>query len=90
MLPVGRPQTPGQYAVRQKYWSQLLEVCGVLERGCTDSLHFAGKMIALPVPGGRSRRVRVTKLTDDEVTLDGNHRLVGEDLRFEIELVEIV
>ena len=32
----------------------------------------------------------VTDVTDDGVTLDGNHPLAGQDLIFEIELVEIV
>ncbi len=32
----------------------------------------------------------VTDVTDDGVTLDGNHPLAGQDLIFEIELVEIL
>jgi peptidylprolyl isomerase len=35
-------------------------------------------------------RVRVVEVTDDTVTLDANHPLAGEDLNFEVELVEIV
>jgi peptidylprolyl isomerase len=31
----------------------------------------------------------VKDLTDDSVTLDGNHPLAGKDLNFEIELVEV-
>ena len=34
--------------------------------------------------------VRVTDVSDSEVTLDANHPLAGEDLTFEIELLEIV
>jgi peptidylprolyl isomerase len=34
--------------------------------------------------------VRVTAVTEDEVSLDANHPLSGEELHFEIELVEIV
>jgi len=34
--------------------------------------------------------VRVTKLTESTVTLDANHPLAGEDLTFDIQLVEIV
>ncbi len=34
--------------------------------------------------------VTVTEITDDEVTLDANHPLAGEDLTFAIELVEIL
>jgi len=32
----------------------------------------------------------VTKLTESTVTLDANHPLAGEDLTFDIQLVEIV
>jgi peptidylprolyl isomerase len=35
-------------------------------------------------------RVRVTEMTAEEITLDANHPLAGEELNFEIELVEIV
>lgn len=38
----------------------------------------------------KSMPVHVTTTTDDTVTLDGNHPLAGEDLTFDIELVEIV
>lgn len=33
--------------------------------------------------------VRVTKITDEAVTLDGNHPLAGQDLEFAIEMVLI-
>lgn len=39
---------------------------------------------------GRTFVVRVTDVSDSEVTLDANHPLAGEDLTFEIELLEIV
>ena len=32
--------------------------------------------------------VRVAKITDDTVTLDGNHPLAGQDLEFDVELVD--
>ena len=35
-------------------------------------------------------RVKVTAVTDTEVTLDANHELAGKDLTFDITLVEIV
>jgi FKBP-type peptidyl-prolyl cis-trans isomerase 2 len=34
--------------------------------------------------------VTVTHVTDDKVTLDANHPLAGQDLNFEIELIELV
>lgn len=39
--------------------------------------------------GGQKSIVKVVGLTDDTVTLDGNHPLAGQDLTFEIELVSI-
>ena len=39
---------------------------------------------------GNSFVVNVTDVTDQNVTLDANHPLAGEDLTFELELVEIV
>ena len=38
---------------------------------------------------GQVTGVTVTKVTDETVTLDANHPLAGQDLTFEIELVEI-
>lgn len=38
---------------------------------------------------GHSMRLRVVSLSDDKVTLDGNHPLAGKDLTFDVELVEI-
>lgn len=38
---------------------------------------------------GRAIPVRITKVSDEQVTLDANHPLAGKDLTFEIELVEI-
>lgn len=32
---------------------------------------------------------RITEVTDDDVTIDANHPLAGQELTFEIELVEI-
>ena len=39
---------------------------------------------------GQSFVVNVTDVTDQAVTLDANHPLAGEDLTFDLELVEIV
>lgn len=38
---------------------------------------------------GRPALCRVTALTADEVTLDANHPLAGEDLVFEVEAVDV-
>ena len=39
---------------------------------------------------GQSFVVRVSDLSETTVTLDANHPLAGQDLRFDIELLEIV
>ncbi len=39
--------------------------------------------------GGRRMRLRVVALNEETVTLDANHPLAGQDLVFEVELVEI-
>jgi peptidylprolyl isomerase len=40
--------------------------------------------------GGQTFVVTITEVTDSEVTLDANHPLAGQDLTFQLELVEIV
>lgn len=48
-----------------------------------------GLHLQLTQPNGTVFNVMVTNLTDEEVTLDGNHPLAGRDLNFDIELVEV-
>lgn len=40
-------------------------------------------------PGGQPFVVVVTEVTDEEVTVDGNHPMAGKTLNFDLELVEI-
>ena len=40
-------------------------------------------------PDGRPMHAKIIGFTDTEVTLDHNHPLAGQDINFEIELVEI-
>ena len=49
-----------------------------------------GDQFQLQDDGGRPIRVRVTRVSETSVTMDGNHPLAGKDLTFEVELVEIV
>ncbi len=48
-----------------------------------------GSRLQLQQPGGEAVPVTVTALDSGTVTLDANHPLAGEDLTFELELVEI-
>jgi peptidylprolyl isomerase len=47
-----------------------------------------GMSLALPLQDGRQIEVVVTEVTDQHVTIDGNHPLAGEKLIFDVELVE--
>lgn len=48
-----------------------------------------GQQLQIQQPNGRAIPVFVTEVTDGNVTLDANHPLAGEDLTFDIQLVEI-
>lgn len=49
-----------------------------------------GQRLNLSEAGGREIAVTVTNASESSVTLDANHPLAGEDLVFNLELVEIV
>ncbi len=49
-----------------------------------------GTRLQLSGPQGQPIMVTVAEVTESEVILDANHPLAGQDLTFEIELVEIV
>ncbi len=49
-----------------------------------------GMSLRMQQPDGSTVRVQITDVEEKKVTLDANHPLAGEDLTFEIELVEIV
>lgn len=47
-----------------------------------------GMSLALPLQDGNQIEVVVTEVTDEQVTIDGNHPLAGEKLIFDVELIE--
>lgn len=49
-----------------------------------------GLVLSADTPEGHRVKFTVVSVSDDKVTLDGNHPLAGEALTFEIELVEIL
>ncbi len=56
----------------------------------TDIEPEVGQQLQIQQPTGQVIPVVITNISDDTVTLDANHPLAGEDLTFEIELVEII
>lgn len=49
-----------------------------------------GRQLQATAPNGNQLVLTVVEVNDQTVTLDGNHPLAGQDLVFDIELVEIV
>ena len=48
-----------------------------------------GQAVGGTSASGQPIRAVITKVSDEQVTLDHNHPLAGKDLNFEVELVEI-
>ncbi|WP_082223054.1 peptidylprolyl isomerase [Methanoculleus sp. MH98A] len=62
-----------------------------------DSAEIAGKenltvgdQVGIPLENGQVLPATVVAVSADAVTIDANHRLAGEDLTFNVSLVEIV
>lgn len=49
-----------------------------------------GMQLQVNQPGGNPVPVRVTGVEEEQITLDANHPLAGENLTFEIELVQVI
>ena len=49
-----------------------------------------GGAVVVRGPDDQPMRLLIRELNEDSVTLDANHPLAGEDLTFELELVQIV
>ena len=48
-----------------------------------------GMRLQMKTPEDQSIVLKVIEVSDNDITVDANHELAGEDLNFEIELVEI-
>ena len=48
-----------------------------------------GQHLQIPQDDGRMAVVRIAEVSEEQVTLDVNHPLAGENLTFDLELVEI-
>jgi peptidylprolyl isomerase len=48
-----------------------------------------GQPLQIRQPNGQAIPVIVSQISDSKVTLDANHPLAGQDLTFDIELVEV-
>ena len=48
-----------------------------------------GQQLEIHQQDGRAAAVVITEVTDESVSLDANHPLAGQDLIFDLELVEI-
>ena len=49
-----------------------------------------GLQLQAQSPEGQAMRFMIAAITEEVITLDGNHPLAGQTLNFDIELVEIV
>lgn len=50
----------------------------------------AGMMLSMTTQQEQPVPVRITEVTEENITVDANHPLAGKDLKFELELVEIL
>jgi peptidylprolyl isomerase len=55
-----------------------------------DTNPEVGWAVELSAPDGQRVPATIANVTDESITLDFNHPLAGEDLTFEITLVEVV
>jgi peptidylprolyl isomerase len=49
-----------------------------------------GQRLRIDRPDGEPMIVSVAAVSDDAITIDGNHPLAGQDLTFDLEMIEIL
>ena len=68
------------------------EMVAVVERSQlpVDSKPEVGEQLQIHRADGRTIEATVTNASESSVTLDANHPLAGEDLAFDIQLIQII
>lgn len=76
---------------KDAYGDRIDELVQVVEREqIPDHLDVqVGRQLQVQLENGQSMVVTIVDENEQQVTLDGNHPLAGEDLKFEIELVDV-
>lgn len=76
----------------EAYGQRAEEMVAVVERSelPADIKPSAGDQMEVVLEDGTPMPVLVTEVTESTITLDANHPLAGENLTFEIKLVEIL
>ncbi len=54
-----------------------------------DELPEVGAIVQAATADGHAHRLKVIKVEDDEITMDGNHPLAGRRLTFDLEVVDV-
>jgi peptidylprolyl isomerase len=81
-----------EIAAADAYGPRIDEAVQVVERTMIpEEINVTvGNQLQATAPDGQTLVFTIVDANDQSVTLDGNHPLAGEDLTFDIELVEIV
>lgn len=54
-----------------------------------NQMVMVGQTLQAKGPNGQSFNVRITKVTNDQITVDGNHPLAGVPLTFDVKIVDV-
>ena len=76
----------------QAYGQKNPDLIAIVARGHLpkDYTPQVGERLGIEHESGQKIPVVITEVKEKEITVDGNHPIAGEDLIFELELIEIV